>query len=90
VLWSYYSPTQVRFVSEANATQFYMWGEKTLEFHRCRNCGCVTHWAPVDNSSDRMGINARLVAPEFLVVARIRHLDGADTWKYLNEAREKS
>jgi hypothetical protein len=32
-----------------------------------------------------MGVNARLMAPEDLAAARLRHLDGADTWKYLDE-----
>jgi hypothetical protein len=59
VLWAYYSPAQIRFVAGEDATQIYMWGDKSLEFHRCRNCGCVTHWAPVDKSRDRMGVNAR-------------------------------
>jgi hypothetical protein len=30
-------------------------------------------------------VNARLMAPEVLAAARRRHLDGADTWKYLGE-----
>ena len=28
---------------------------------------------------DRMGVNARLMDPEVLAAARVRHLDGADT-----------
>jgi len=31
-----------------------------------------------------MGVNARLMALEVLSQARIRHLDGADTWEYLD------
>ena len=85
VLWAYYSPKQVRFATGEDATEFYMWGDKSLEFHRCRNCGCVTHWAAIDKSRDRMGVNARLMAPEILTAARIRRLDGADTWQYLDE-----
>ena len=33
---------------------------------------------------DRMGVNARLMDPEVVAGARVRHLDGADTWKYLD------
>lgn len=84
VLWAYYLPAQVRFVTGEDATQYYMWGDRLLEFHRCRNCGCVTHWAAVDKSRDRMGVNARLMAPEILAAARVRRLDGADTWRYLD------
>jgi hypothetical protein len=32
-----------------------------------------------------MGVNARLMVPEVLSHVRVRHLDGADTWKYLDE-----
>jgi hypothetical protein len=75
VLWAYYSLAQVR-VGEG-ATDIYMWDDKSIEFHRCRNCGCVTHWAPVDKARDRMGVNARLMAPEVLAGASVRHFDGA-------------
>jgi hypothetical protein len=83
VLWAYYSPKQVRIGS--GATDVYMWDDRSIEFHRCKTCGCVTHWAPVDKGRDRMGVNARLMAPEVLAAARVRRLDGANTEKYLDE-----
>ncbi len=82
VLWAYYSPRQVRVAG--GTTDIYMWDDKSIEFHRCRDCGCVTHWAAVDRSRDRMGVNARLMAPDVLSKARVRRLDGADTGKYLD------
>jgi hypothetical protein len=85
VLWAYYSPRQVRIVPPSGATAIYMWDDRSLEFHRCRVCGCTTHWAAVDRSRDRMGVNARLLAPDVLAAARIRKLDGADSGKYLDE-----
>ncbi|HEY3776588.1 MAG TPA: GFA family protein [Rhizomicrobium sp.] len=84
VLWAYYSPKDVRIVADTNATDIYVWDDRSLEFHRCRHCGCVTHWAPVDKSTDRMGVNARLMAPEILAAARVRRLDGANTWQFLD------
>lgn len=84
VLWAYYSPKEVRVLADKDATHIYMWNDKCLEFHRCRNCGCVTHWASVDKSRDRMGVNARLMAPEVRAAARVRRLDGATTWQYLD------
>jgi hypothetical protein len=83
VLWAYYSPKDVQVQNDA--TDIYMWGQRRTEFHRCKHCGCITHWAPVDKTRDRMGVNARLIAPEVLAGARVRHLDGADSWKYLDE-----
>ncbi len=83
--WAYYSPKQVRITPAETATEIYKWGDKRLEFHRCRVCGCVTHWAAVEKTHDRMGVNTRLMAPEVVAAARVRKLDGADTWKYLDE-----
>ena len=40
------------------ATDICMWGRRGIEFHRCRVCGCVTHWAAVDKTRDRMSVNA--------------------------------
>lgn len=82
-LWAYYSPREVQVTG--GATDIYLWGQRTTEFHRCRNCGCITHWTAADKSRDRMGVNARLMAPEVLARAHVRHLDGADTWKFLDE-----
>ena len=76
MLWAYYSPKQVRLIPPDGATSIYMWNDRSLEFHSCKTCGCMTHWAPVDAGVDRMGINARLMAPEILAAARLRQIDG--------------
>lgn len=81
-LCAYYSPKEVRV---AGATDTYQWGDKSLYFHRCKVCGCVTHWVAVDKTLDRMGVNARLMEPAVLAAARIRHFDGAVTWKYSDD-----
>ena len=75
-LWAYYSPTLVHLTPPTGATDIYMWGDRILEFHRCKQCGCITHWAPVDKTYDRMGVNARLMEPDVLVGAR-RLLNGS-------------
>jgi len=80
-LWSYYSPKNV---SVVGPTAMYQWGDKTLSLHHCGTCGCVTHWSPLDPDLDRMGVNARLMAPEVVAAARVRRFDGADTWKFLD------
>jgi hypothetical protein len=84
VLWAYYSPRDVRVETRGATTQTYMWDDRSIAFHRCPHCGCVSHWSPVDPTRDRMGVNARLMPPEVLAKARVRHLDGADTEKYLD------
>lgn len=84
VLWAYYPVADAKFAS-APATDVYLWGKKTIAFHRCKTCGCLTHGSPTDSSQTEMGVNARLLDPAILAKARIRRFDGADTWKYLNE-----
>jgi hypothetical protein len=29
--------------------------------HSCKNCHCLMWWVPVDESYDRMGVNARML-----------------------------
>lgn len=84
-LWAYYPAQTVRIEHERGAVAHYAWGERTLRFVRCAHCGCVTHWESVTRPRrSRMGVNARLFDPEILGDVRIRHLDGARTWKYLD------
>jgi hypothetical protein len=82
VLWAYYPQGDVTRPSAATAT--YLWDDRAIVFHRCMVCGCVTHWAAVDPSRHRMGVNARLLPPTILACARVRHLDGATTERYLD------
>jgi hypothetical protein len=81
-LWAYYSPKEVKVA--AGATDVYTHGAKQSAFHRCKQCGCVTHWSPTDETRDNMGVNARLLAPQVLARARIRHFDGLSSWEYLD------
>lgn len=74
VLCAYYKLTEV---SVSGATDVYMWGDRMIEFHRCKICGNPTHWSPVDRTYDRMGVNARLMDPSMLAAASIRTFDGA-------------
>jgi hypothetical protein len=73
-LWSYYSPRVVTINGETN---IYLRGERKLEFHRCKTCGCVMAWRALDRSRDRMGINARMLPLGSLDNVRVKKLDGA-------------
>jgi hypothetical protein len=81
-LWADYPVGRVRGTGD---TATYRWGDRSIDLHRCRTCGCVTHWSAVTASGDRMGVNARLMAPEVTAAARVRRLDGADTWEFLDD-----
>jgi hypothetical protein len=84
-LWAYYKATAVRIIHARGATSSYSWGDRMLKFVRCGTCGCVTHWEPITKRRDsRVGVNARNFEPEAIASARIRKLDGAVTWKYLD------
>ena len=67
----------MQFAATNGPTEIYMWGDRELEFHRCRTCGCVTHWSAVDRTEERMGVNARLMPPEALELIPVVHGDGA-------------
>lgn len=81
--WAYYSAGQVAFPSP-DLTEAYSWDDRSIAFHRCRRCGCVSHWVPLTRSEDRIGVNARLIDPADLAGARVRHLDGAVSEQYLD------
>jgi hypothetical protein len=85
-LWAYYKASEVRVPDEADTLHVYSWGRKALKFVRCRECGCITHWAAVTPTErSRVGINARNFDPEALGAVRIRRLDGASSWKFLDD-----
>ena len=84
-LWAYYKASNVRVIAKPGTTMDYSWGRKSLRFVRCGNCGCIMIWErvhPTANSS--VGINAQNFEPSVVGAVRIRRLDGAKTWKYLD------
>ena len=83
-LWAYYRRSEVR-LPAAGATDTYSWDDRSIAFHRCRTCGCLSHWAPTDPGLDRIGLNARLLEPGLLAAARVRRLDGAATGEYVDD-----
>ncbi|GIK97178.1 MAG: hypothetical protein BroJett029_13870 [Alphaproteobacteria bacterium] len=84
-LWAYFHPDQVVFRAGAGTTVPYVHGKRTLEFHHCPTCGCVTHWESVAKTgADRMGVNARLMDPADIADIPVRRFDGASSWTYLD------
>jgi len=82
--WAYYAPQQVR-VHNIGATEPYVWGDRMLAFHRCRACGCTTHWQSLDAARARMAINARMIDDMDWTAVRIRQFDGGAAWTYLDD-----
>jgi hypothetical protein len=83
-LWAYYDKRQVKIACRKGALHRYVWGDKYLALCRCAACGCVTHWQPIDRTRNRMGVNLRNFDPVVVGSIRVRRLDGADTWKFLD------
>ena len=84
VIWAYCSVRDILKLPEASLTDTYAWSGRNVDFHRCRNCGCVTHWLPRKAGRDRTGYNARLLPVSILEAARVRLRDGAGSGKYLD------
>jgi len=84
VLWAYYKDAEVRLVAAPDATDEYSWGRKSQTFIRCKSCGCVMQWKKLNpGHGSWTGVNARNFDPSVIGSARIRLLDGADSWKYI-------
>lgn len=70
----------------------YSWGDKSIIFHSCRRCGCMTHYSSSekeqracghDEKSSKVAINFRMVNDPAVNNLKIRHFDGADTWQFI-------
>jgi hypothetical protein len=84
-LWAYYNESTVRVYAVKGALEKYSWGDRQLVFNRCKVCGCITHHQRTRKRSDStVGVNARNFERSAIAKARVRRLDGAKTWKYLD------
>lgn len=82
-LWIY---AKIPLITVTGPTDSYAYGEKSLAFHRCKVCGCTTHWENLspDQPDAYMAVNLRLADPEVVKTIPVRHFDGADTWTFLD------
>jgi len=82
-LWAY---APLDDVSVSGTTVAYVRGDKSLAFHHCPTCGCVTHWWPLnlDQSPPYAGVNMALADPAAIAGIPMRRFDGAETWQFLD------
>lgn len=74
-LWVSFQPEEVQV--GGGPTEFYSWGDKDLQFHRCKECGCVTHWEPADKEQHKIiSVNCRMLEREDLEKFPIKKSDG--------------
>jgi hypothetical protein len=79
-LWSYPDASKVKLVQGAESTDTYVWGDRMLAFHRCRECGCVTHFTGLDTDPARIyGVNARMIPTLDPASVRLRQKDNGHT-----------
>jgi hypothetical protein len=85
-LWAYFNPKSVSVNSHADDIGSYSWGDKTIEFHNCKNCGCLTHYTPTEQGNvNKMAVNFRLFPSDRVNCVKVRYFDGADRWEYIGE-----
>ncbi len=83
--WAHFTRSTARVVCPPGAVSAYLWGDRTIEFYHCNTCGCVTHYESVEKDPDkRISVNARTLSPADITDVPVRHLDGADTWEFLD------
>lgn len=79
-LWGYYQPEGVQIEVGEKGEDFYIRGDRELEFVRCKNCGCITHYRTVEDAKDQIvGINFRMSQDEQIAKLPIRYFDGKDS-----------
>ena len=84
-LWAYYNPSSVTIEAPKGGLSKYSWNRKIRAYYRCRKCGCVTHYAyRKSHRNATVAVNAVNFEPSVLAGVRIRHLDGAASWKFLD------
>jgi len=84
-LWAHADTAEVKLHYQQGETIRYVWGDKSLEIHSCKQCGCTTHWESMDKKAqDRMAVNFRMCTVDDVAKFAVRKFDGADSWEFLD------
>ena len=84
-LWAYYAASAVTVAAPKGGLVKYSWNQRIRAYCRCKKCGCVTHYEyRKQRRAPTIAVNASNFEPATLAGVRIRHFDGAATWKYLD------
>jgi hypothetical protein len=85
-LWAYYDRKKVEIIMGTKPVKTYAWGEKTISYHRCDECGCTTHYTSIESDgSELVAINCRMAPLAEISDIPVREFDGLKTWRYLDE-----
>lgn len=84
--WGYFEFGTVEIKGHPENTEEYIQGDRTLKTIRCRTCGCVTHWEPIElKLGAKLGVHLGNFDPEFTALISVRKFDGANTWQFYDE-----
>ena len=81
VLWAY--DFEGERIHVAGPTRAYAWGERSIGFHFCEDCGCIAYWRgtlPRADGRRRIAVNLRLAEPDQVADIAMRHFNGLE-WK---------
>jgi len=85
-LWGYFDEGNVQVVCNEKQIDKYSWGDEKYTYHRCRRCGCTTHYTCTEKNGNKIvAINCRMAPLSDIADIVVRSFDGLDTWKYFNE-----
>jgi hypothetical protein len=77
-VWGYYQPEEPKIVIGKFGSHSYSWGDHQLDFIRCKNCGCVSHYeTKPGQSSVKIAVNFGLDRELVKEVPR-RYFNGAE------------
>lgn len=77
-LWGYYLPEEPNINIGSFGLDSYSWGDEELDFFRCSNCGCVTHYATKPGQPNpKIALNFRLSSQSVKGIPA-RYFNGAE------------
>ena len=77
-LWGYYQPNEPKIEVGPYGFDSYSWGDKELNFIRCSNCGCVTHYETKPGQpKGKVAVNFGM-AREQVSAVPVRYFNGAE------------
>ena len=60
-LWAFYPQRAIKFAAPPD-TFVYQWGDRMLEMHHCRTCGCFSHSTVAGtDDAEKISVNIRLM-----------------------------
>ncbi len=79
-IWAYPQAGHVTIVRGEDTMETYLWGDRSLAFNRCKECGCVTHMTAVDIDPPQIyGINVRMIPTLDPASMHVRQKDNGHT-----------